>query len=311
MVCLFYSCRYDKIEPKCEDLPPSKNDIWGYDYTFPPNTYYAASFNPANPKEIVFYRRTWTASDICYFDTQSKTLRIIYSPTNGFDSGEPQWGNNNWIFFPMKDRHIWKIKANGDSLTRVTQFPLCFNPKFNTDKDILIYRHMWGTPQYSAQIYISDPMGKLIDSLPCISHRGIFAWQNSQYIASYVNADPSNSIGTIRVINPQTKEETDVSTYNYNGNSENGMCWIDDNTLIYMMEDGVYKVNVVTKKTTQLRVTCETKNYSSPSYSPALNKMLVTKTTKKIVGDNLVESVSKLCFMDTEGNEVETIEIPE
>ncbi len=309
VLSVFSCCRYDKIEPKCGELPPPQNNLGEYDYTMPKYHYTSPSFNPNNENEIAFYRLSPPEIAICIYNLQTHELRTIYKPQEGFGTGTPEWGNDNWIFFPMKDRQIWKIKANGDSLMQVTNNPLCFNPQLNTNFHKMIYYHFWNVSEFTGNIFISDEKGNVLDSI-----RGIMqlsAWQNSDNIALFSHLNSTNAIGTIQVLNPNTKERIDIGSYNFDGNSENGLCWIDNNTLFYILEDGVYKIDIPTQKTTQLRVTCETKNYTNPSYSLSSHKIVACKTTKKMVGDNLVEVNKKLCILDIEGNELEIIEIPE
>jgi hypothetical protein len=307
--CFLYSCKYDKIEPKCEDLPPSKNLVTGYKILTPKYNYTAPSFNPSQPNEIVFYRTGEGKIDICTYNLQTNKLKTVYAPENGFGTGYPNWGSNNWIFFPMKDRNIWKINVNGDSLMQVTNNPLCYNPILNTKLHKMIYYHFWSSPNFTGNIFISDEKGNVLDSIKGVMQ--LSAWQNSDNIALFSSAGSINSQGKIQLLNPYTKEKTDIGTYDFDGNSENGLCWIDNKTLVYVMEDGIYKIDVPTQKTEQLRVTCETKNYSNPSYSPTLNKIVVNKTTKKIVGDNSVELVSKICLLNVNGKEESIIDIPE
>lgn len=71
----------------------------GYNFSAPKYNYVAASFNPSNSNEVLFYRKGWGTIDICIYNTQSNELKTVYTPSNGFGTGSPQWGNNNWIFF--------------------------------------------------------------------------------------------------------------------------------------------------------------------------------------------------------------------
>lgn len=308
MVCID-SCKHHSIAPICEDLPPSNSLNQFYQYTSSTYNYGCVSFNPNNEHEILFYRHSKTSVDICIYNLQTKELRVVYSRNKDFGTGGVEWGNNDWIYFPLKDMLIWRIKTNGDSLSQVASDALCFFPKLNTKLHKMIYYHFWNVPEFTGHIYIADEAGNVLDSIKGTMQASV--WENNNNIALFSHLDSINSIGTVQVLNPLTKERIDISSYNFEGNGEGSLCWIDENTLFYTLVHGIYRVDIQTKKTIQLQEMCDTKLYGSLSYAKMLNKFVAIKGTQKIVGDNLVEVRTWICLLDLAGNEVEIIDIPE
>jgi hypothetical protein len=318
LISLFVSisaCNYDRVEGKCTK---DKSD---YNYILPPYSYGLPSINPNNANELLFLRAGKGKTSICVFNLQSRELNIVSSPNTSFDSRDLAWGNDNWIYFTAKDLQIWKIKSNGDSLTQVTSRNGNFYPRVNTLKRKMMCESVcFGCyepdPIRSGKvdlrsILIFDEKSNLLDSILCTTCTRGFTWQNAENIAYFGHLDAKNPIGTVVVLNPDTKEVIRLSTYNYDGNTETGMCWIDSNTLFYSIESGLFKIDIANKKTTQLRITCNKEKYWYPSYSPALDRLVVVRQKQISKRKDVIELEFKICFMDTEGKELETIDIPE
>ena len=82
-----------------------------YQYSFP-------SFNPNDPDEIAF--RHWDTEsfklELCTFNFCSGELKVIAD--NAIE--DIDWGKSGWIVFEGTDLQIWKVKPNGEGLTRLT-----------------------------------------------------------------------------------------------------------------------------------------------------------------------------------------------
>jgi Tol biopolymer transport system component len=79
--------------------------------------YCCPQFNPNNPYEIA-YIVTFNSGLRQLYKFNFKTGVKTYLTDNVLD--EFSWGSNEWILLSGCDYQIWKIKDNGDSMTRIT-----------------------------------------------------------------------------------------------------------------------------------------------------------------------------------------------
>jgi hypothetical protein len=117
------------------------------------------SFNPKNPYEIVFLQSDSTSAGCNMsvfkfsFITGKKTFltkRACYSTS---------WSTTGWILFPGSDRQLWKVKDNGDSLTRLTHNNDFNNHAvWNSNGTLFAY-------QFGVTIRVCNPNGTLFQEI--------------------------------------------------------------------------------------------------------------------------------------------------
>jgi len=174
-------CRYNYTEPAVnKDSTFTEIGVFGgpqriYQSRY---QYHSPRFNPNNPDEILYVRLDTEASMNGY----SYQIRIF-----NFCTGEDRiltehgtdkidWGKNGWIAFNGMDSDMRMIKANGDSLTRITFGSITSNPIWDNRGESLFFRdNKYG---YKMRYY---PKTNTIDTLD-VPYGGIADWVNDDVV---------------------------------------------------------------------------------------------------------------------------------
>ncbi len=284
----------------CEDFPISTSQL-GYQYQIRNSTFniHAPCFNPNNSAEIVLTTgdSIITSGNNLYsinFNTGQKTFL-----TNNV-LGQPKWSIKNWIVFNRAGSQIWKIKSNGDSLTQLTFIYENYSPEWSQDGTKLVYRQVIGS-MYC--IMLTTANGYKLDSIPN-SFYGNGAWStNDTKIATVFNASTGHNIGLIDIQSKTINAITSFSEQSSTGKAIiTSMDWYNDaQSLIWSSGYGLYKTNVNTGTTIQLKFGCDRKCYMYPSISPDGQKIVVERVDKKQLNQNTIYVESNLFMMDTNG----------
>lgn len=285
----------------CSDFPMSSSSI-GYQYQNrnPTLDRKAACFNPNNIAEIVLTigDSLNSAGDNLYtlnLNTGQKT----FLASNAWY--QPKWSANNWIVFNRIDSQIWKIKSNGDSLTQLTFYGENYDPEWSPDGNKLIFRQEI-SPMFS--VMVTTQNGYKLDSMANTFY-GRGAWApNSTKIATIFNAFTGHNIGLIDI---QSKTVNAITSYSEQSSTAktiiNSMDWSNDSQSVFWCSGyGLYKTDVNTGTTTQLKFGCDRKYYMYPSISPDGQKIIVERIDAKLLNDNTIYSEYNLYIMDINGD---------
>lgn len=131
--------------------------------------------NPSNPYEFCYFNVDYSKSlslkkDLYKYNFCSGRSSLIIANIYSY---EVDWSIKDWILFTGESRDLWKIKSNGDSLTRLTNEggSLQYDPKWNTDGSLF----KWSANK------IADVNGKVQYSLP--SNIGfIVDWYDKEHL---------------------------------------------------------------------------------------------------------------------------------
>lgn len=284
----------------CEDFPSSPAGI-GYQYQSrnPTLNKWASCFNPNNAAEIVFT----TGDSIITSGNNLYTLNLntgqkIYLANNVWF--QPKWSVKNWIVFNRVGSQIWKIKSNGDSLTQLTFMNENYDPEWSPDGEKLVFRQVIGSMYY---IMITTANGVKLDSITN-AYYGDGAWSpNNTKIATVFNASTGHNIGLIDL---QSKAINALTSYSEQSSTAKtiilNMAWSIDSQFIFWCSGyGLYKTNVNTGTTTQLKYGCDMKSYIFPSISPDGQKIIVVRTDQKLLNQNTIYGENNLYMMDING----------
>lgn len=131
-------------ELECKALPPEPQPFGWADTTTDVNkninTFF---FNPINPNEVIYivngdisgYNKMFTYN----IPAQVTTFLASVGPYC------PKVNKRGWIVFSTVDSDIFKIKTNGDSLTKLTSSNINFDPQWDhTDTNIYYFRNSSG-----------------------------------------------------------------------------------------------------------------------------------------------------------------------
>ncbi|TAK37250.1 MAG: hypothetical protein EPO28_12370 [Saprospiraceae bacterium] len=183
----------------CEELYSSAIP---YDYTEP-------CFNPKNPEQLAYYRfdnttlevgsELWIA-DFCAGEKKMIVNNALY----GLD-----WSVKDWLIFTADDQNIWKIKANGDSLTQLT-FVGDYNryPKWSPDGERIAFNAEIQGSQY---FFIANSNGSVIDTLEELSFSSAWSWIDDNRICYLTLNSNSSKIKSFNIENNETKLLHDIA----------------------------------------------------------------------------------------------------
>ncbi|MEO0582147.1 MAG: hypothetical protein AAF135_07995 [Bacteroidota bacterium] len=108
--------------------------------------------------------------------------------------GRASWHPNGWICFTAFDQQIWKFKARGDSLTRVTNENLNSNSGWAPDGKSILFRKGVGRPNpetFFTKIKEGESSFTRMDHLP----RSLYAlWNTSKSIVVQYDNTPDFKI---------------------------------------------------------------------------------------------------------------------
>lgn len=308
-----WSCTKEK---PASPIPEYPDHVWGQNQQFFPskNSYLGRpSFNPNNPYEIAglrgYHQDTFgefhlVDIGLLVYNWKTKEYHEIYRNPYIWTV---RWGANGWIVFSAGSNtvsSIWKIKPDGDSLTRLTYFR-SFNPDWNKKGDKLIFG-VYGNPNFSI---IADTDGNPLDTVS----RGVYGrgtWRHDSLTACWHGITSGLYVG-----NPSTNTWEVLDITDQPGSFGQGAVWVDNNTIVYGHGSTIWKMDVQTKKRYRLFDTGLAERYSVMDYSEQLDKVLVHRADyrkKDTINNEMnryVDVVSNLFLMNSDGTGVEVLEI--
>jgi len=277
----------------CTPLPQT-SPSFGWNYTTTQSYNYAPCYNPKNSNQFVFLQHVPSGIALYEYDMSSNLLTELY---NGNIYYTASWGSNNWILFDVSN-DIYKIKANGDSLTRLTTGGISCYPKWSPNSTEYIYSLYAG---YGTSGMIANSSGQIIDSFS-LSFDSRCAWIDTTIADLYGNK------GFV-VFNTVTRSQvlvyysTDVTSYS-------GACFINTTTFTWSDYTGIYLTNIQNGQTTRVESMCDSKTYVSPSYSNLSNKVIWNKRVQIPVNSNTMNIISTIVMMNPDGSNEQEINIP-
>ncbi len=299
LLILCYGCKKDKINSSdCNELekPPGYQFEFFYENKLP---YYAyPCFNPNNSNEITYVEANGLDTTKLY------KLNLVTNEKveifKGIFHSIPKWSKKDWIIFGLQDFNVYKIRSNGDSLTQLTISGNCFGPEWNKEGDLFIYEEGYTSP---VRGIVCEGDGTVIDT---IVGGGAYnpSWKHDSLIAH------SNPI-EVFTINPITHEiETVYEVIGDRGHSGR-VEWIDNETILWSYQKGIFTTNINTKETIHLKESCDAKLYKVPTYSLQSEKIIYQRIDKYQHGEDAGKAISKLYIMNSDATGEEEIEIPE
>ena len=291
------------IEPcDCpEFMTPSK---WRFDFeppiTGPDITYHQPSYNPANPAELVYRRQSWAElsqrpQNPAFVGLWTGTLSG--GPQRPLQLGysllvDPNYGPNGWIAFNQAAQ-VWKVKANGDSLQRLTGGTSThYRPVWSPDGSRLVCRRDNDAP--GGPIYIMDKQGRPLRSL-LINYSGFpLAWSpdGNSLLLDYAPNGNNNELGlaTYNLLTDKL-EFLVLSPHTANTSGEiRGAAWHPDGkSVVWCGSLGLYRTDLSSRRTVRLRSACTGRLYFSPSIAPDGRQIAVERYDRRDSDDGFSE----------------------
>ncbi|MBX7242867.1 MAG: hypothetical protein K1X92_14085 [Bacteroidia bacterium] len=282
-------CKYENIETlegDCVNIGAyGSNAIFDTLFqTFP-------CFNPVNPDEFLFVEsRNPPPQKIYKYNLVTLNKTLIFE---GKSLYPPKWGGNGWILLNLQDENIWKIREDGSQLTQLTFTGGLFNPEW-----------LGLTDSFVVTKSDSGPFTILYD---------INGTPKDTFYVPFTTTDNYNLIvgaaEGYKIFNLY-KDSTYIVPY---GVSIEGaeLVSLKNNHVLRADFTGIYYRELDKPKDIKIHSACNSRYYSSGTYSLGRNQVIWQRGTKEIL--NVGESPyvkSRLVIMNIDGTEERELVIP-
>jgi WD40 repeat protein len=309
------SCRYDALPPLGKTCPNSLPIISNgpCDHTIantpepplgfvgigPDRGFVYPTFNPHDRCEILVVKGNGETkiADLIIYDVETNTERFIM---NIKPWSYPRWSVKDWIVFQASDGQIWKVKSEGDSLTRLTHFGGNYDPDWSPDGEKIVYERA------GKGLAIMDAQGNLLMELDSIKTSAnwspdgdLLAFVKDKSLAFY-----HISTGEVSIITPFPE---------YYGDSDKwirteAFAWLPDGQkLIWGNHDSSFFItDILTEETTQIIEGCGVggdRSYSELDVSHDGKKLVASRTSQKLVSPDTIEGETVMALLNIDGSE--------
>lgn len=298
MLVIVFSCKKNIIEKvnepiiikpdTCISIPQISNPNTGYNYIFDSILLSNCCYNPNNSNEIILSISNSNGTGLYKLNLLTKQLIKLY---DGEIWSEPSWGKNDWILFTLPDECVWKIKSNGDSLTKISDTG-CFNPLWSPDAKYYLYTN----PSYQNKTTIFNLNDSVIKVLPLSCS---VAWNEDNILVF------SESHGVYFYYFDNDSLTFKWFEFGFNGG---GFVWVNNHEVIYTSlslwpntENYFIKLDI-NGNTSNLKSYCNGWQYNSRTYNPVSNKIIFSKYSYTVVNSNTLFVRSHLVISNPDGS---------
>lgn len=272
-------------DPNCQDLDFAgcgniSIPVLHYDSTM----FQAPCINPNDPNEFCYLYKNSNNSALNGLYKYTISTGVKQQLTTGLSLfNQPKWGKNGWILLNVisgGDREIYKIKANGDSLTQVTTGKPDLFPEWNADCSKIIFNRAAYLGSPNSQIFIADKNGVILDS---ISNQYFNLGSCNKFNELACPPKSRLHFGVTR-IDLASKAETLLYNPADESNSIQGLFWHPNGEKVYFttLYGGLYSLNQYTKDLAMLKGFCGTKRYSHISIAGNGSFILVERIDGRV-----------------------------
>ena len=304
LLLTFGACTKQADTNPCDCLEFTGPSKWQYDFEHPISgpdiTYHQPSYNPANPAELVYRRESreelnqrprspavvglWTGT---LSGGPQRPLQLGYSLLM-----DPNYGPHGWIAFNQAAQ-VWKMKANGDSLQRLTGGASThYRPVWSPDGNRIVCKRDNDAP--GGPIFIMDKQGRPLRSLLINYSRFPLAWSpdGNSLLIEYAPDGNSNELGlaTYNLLTNKLDFLT-LSPHTANTSGEiRGAAWHPDGrSVVWSGSRGLYRTDLGSRRTVRLRSACTGRLYFSPCISPDGHQIAVERYDRRDSDDGYSE----------------------
>ena len=305
-VLLVAGCSHSKEEaaaPPC-DCPalPNPGIGLGPRVTGADTSYDYPCFNPRNPREVVFYRverNNFTNYGLYTANLDTHQKRFIRL---GNEFGlQVRWGPTGWIALSMGSQ-IWKLKANGDSLTQLTFGTPHYQPQWSPDGQRLVCRE---PDSPGGPLIIIDKNGRKLTTLNGFPTQYCESWSpdGTRLLVRYGTFGQDYGLGVYDLATNRVDLVAPSNVPNSSLGDLNGAAWLPDSrNVIWASGTGIYATDTQTRQTQQLHTGCDTRIYLNPDVSADGRSILVRRVDQKSIDNGQgVYQESNLWLMDIDG----------
>lgn len=242
-------------------------------------------FNPTNSNEIIYFRAIYSSQIGQIVKRNILTGSETYFVENLWS--KPDWSVKDWIVFNRADNQVWKIKSNGDSLTQLTtQGGL--DAIWNHSGDKIAYHIQTGQSVTTDYTFITDVNGFILDTLffPFRLNHGAWSYNNSMIAFNDFGLNIQFiDLGTLQIA---TVTNNSPDPANHGRENITDIDWMPDSqNIIWVNGFGIFRTNIQTKQTTKIISSCDSKQYGTVSVSPSGDKIIASRTDRKVSNDTM------------------------
>lgn len=213
----------------------------------------------------------------------------------------PEWGKSGWITLNIGwPANIYKIKANGDSLTQLTTDGQNFGGEWNYSGDTIVYYHSFNETR------IMLPDGTYIQHLPNGGGytEDISSWRHPHYLAT--------SYEGLYIFNPYDGIPIQLISDTTSGGYYRTSFVNDLDRIAWVWDSGLHTTSISTHQTALIEETCSSDCYRSVDCNPVNNKLLLVRA--RSTPDDPIQAALKvetsIVIMNLDGTGKQVVEIP-
>ncbi len=279
ILLIFEECKKDPMitnEPEqlCEKLPPTPPLGWVFQTRNPKLNLQNARYSPQNDNLVFFLSHDSIFNYLLWsFNRQTKLKQLL--DYNVFSS--PSINKKGWVVYYKSDFNIYKIKINGDSLTKISNTSNFINPFWDETSN-----KIYCSNANNLQLYKINHFGIITDTIKNINSN-VFI-KDSLHV--YIENDGTNQNIMLKNIlkNNVTKlvinkiaDAKDI-IYGFFLSSNN-------KELFYYKGKGLFQVTLANLNIKKVVTSCDKEKYLDFSLSYFSGKFLTTKITSKVLNN--------------------------
>ena len=309
LATLLAGCAHSKEEavvPPCDcpALPVQANGVGPW-YTGPALTYDLPCFNPNNQREIVYYKgETNNLTNYGLYTANLDTHQQHFIHLGNDFYMQVRWGSTGWLAL-SKNNQVWKMKANGDSLTQLTFGTPHYMPQWSPDGQRIVCRE---PDTRGAPLVIFDKNGRRLAQLNGFPVNYCESWSpdGTKLLIIYgpLANDQGYGVGVYDLATNHAELLVDTQVPNNSSGNLTGAVWLPDSrNVVWAAGTGIYTTDTQTRVTKQLHTGCDTRLYLRPDVSADGRTILVCRVDSKSLDNGQgVYVESNLWLMDIDGS---------
>lgn len=298
-------CSKDDASPcDCVPLGLTRDSIDGYQHDDVYPIHGTPSFNPVGNGDFVYFKGNG-------HDDPAKLNGIWRAhlhqpgerqlpPTKDVQLGL-HWGPRGRIAYNNLGGQIMTITSEGDSLQSLPYYILRYQPIWSPNGLQIACQLDGDRPQKAGLIILSDA-GRQVEIISPKSYGYALSW--------------APDFHKLAVVYSPSRYEYGLGTYDFanhtfelvaQGDEAAGISsadWLaDSRTIVWTAGNGIFKMDAETKRTTQLRQSCDSRLYMYSTVSPDGTTILVQRVDRQLTNDSTtIREESNLWAMDIDGS---------
>jgi len=281
---------------------PDENSISGdIEFITPDSGATFVAYNPINQNQLIYYYSGYFTnykSNLVTYDLITGVFSSILVDPKLFSY--PEISSNGWLLLTLSDSQIWKVKIDGDSLTKLTTGGLNANFTWSPNAESFIYSTTSLSGIYRA--LLADKNGNTIYTFPEDLIIKKPSWSSDGKLIAYVK---ENSMD-INIQHTETWETESIVHVSGEYDIIEAILDIefypDSKHILWSTQTELRRTDITTGQTEILSSTCDSKSFSIFDISFDGSSILTKRIFYEMYDENNVILSSKFFTCDAEGN---------